>query len=434
MVLSSAKVFDKKTEYVTHFGKDLGWKIEESEFVNVLDVKNYQTADDVDEDAYPEPLVRFRLTNEKQSASMEETYYWLLTFLRQDLNFSSVEKIYDVFAASESSAMFGNTGQKLSIQQDRASQYLRTIGEMVRTLFTLVRELRIIDERMEMYDNWDKNKSADISLKHLYINLVEGRDNPDSVYNLSRQLNFTILPDLFFNTAVFKLEDIESEIDEKQTKDINKVVRTVLKRKIYLYINWKLKTEKELLSRRNFQLQYLRQHWSVIRLYMSWLKPYLKTSNRLTQSGSLADSPDVINAFDTTRMQIEFLAKRHTNLQKSKTHYSCVLVSIDYKTTPTLTYRQEYGGQSVAHAGKVTFTVRGYAWHDDDIKAYKDMRREEDMAILKHIDEHVAGAFDALGDSLDKYLEEAKDTDAIKRKKEKEEKEKKEQEHKNNEF
>ncbi len=54
--------------------------------------------------------------------------------------------------------MFGSNAQRLSIQQDRASQYLVQIGQLVKQLFPLVRELRIIDERLEMYNSWKKIK------------------------------------------------------------------------------------------------------------------------------------------------------------------------------------------------------------------------------------------------------------------------------------
>jgi len=241
------KTFSTKEELLNHFGKELGWKIERGEFVNIEQgIGDYQTADMVEENVYPEPLVYYKEHIEKENDSLEETYFWFLHFLRFDLGFPKIHKIYDIFSASESSAMFGSNAQRLSIQQDRASQYLVQIGQLVKQLFPLVRELRVIDERLEMYRNWDKNKSADISLKHLYINLVEGgTQNPDSVYGLAQKVGYTILPDLFLGTHVYSLEDIDKEVDHGSVREFNANVRIVLKRKLYLYINWKLKTEKE---------------------------------------------------------------------------------------------------------------------------------------------------------------------------------------------
>ena len=97
------------------------------------------------------------------------------------------------------------------------------------------------------------------------------------------------------------------------------MVKTVLKRKLFQYINWKEKSEKELHSRRAFQLKYLRQHWSVIRLYMSWIKPYLKSASRLTPNQTQLDSADLV----TPCLKLKSLLKNQLILEK-KTNTSNV--------------------------------------------------------------------------------------------------------------
>ncbi len=426
----SAKVFENKTDYVKHFGKDLGWKVEETEFANIGAIPQstggYQTADDTNEDAYPQSISRYRLIIEKYNANLEESYHWLLQFLRHDLGYPHVEKIYDIFSSSEGSSMFGNMGQRLAIQQDRAREYLIQIGALVKQLFQIVRELRIIDERLEPYSLWETSKSADITLKNVYINLVENPNgqNPDSIYALARQHNFVVLPDLFLNTHVYKLEDIDKEVDDGSVKEFNNIVKTVLKRKLFQYVNWKLKSEKELISRRAFQLKYLRQHWTVIRLYMSWIKPYLKSASRLTPNQNQLDSADLVTAFDNTILEVEVLAKKSLNIRKKDGHFKCILLTFKYNSKPILTYKPEYQQQAVAHTGKVTITFRSYGWHTDDIEAYKKMRQEEDLGMLNSISGHVAGSFEALGEEFEKYLEEAGEEEALKKKEEREKDEK----------
>ena len=425
-MIGSRKQYDRKTDYIKEFGSKFksgpAWKVEVSEFVNAKDARGYQTADDTNEDAYPEPVKRQRFVIEHPTESIEEIYYWTIHYLRNELGFPHIDKIYDIFSASESSAMFGNMAQRLSIQQDRAAQFLRGISELVRQLFAIVRELRIIDERLEPYKQWKTSKSADITLKHTYVSLVEqGANNPDSVYSLAAKVGFTVLPDLFFNTHVYNLEKLDGEIEKGQTKEFNKVVKTVLKRKLYQYINWKQKSEKELIARRQFQLRYTRQHWAVIQMYMAWIKPYLKTIQRLTGKSSHMESPELIGAFDTTKLEIEILAKKPLNMAKQDGHYSCVLARFTYTTKPTLTYKPEYQSQAVGHAGQVTVDYRSYGWHDEDIAAYKKMRQEEDFEILRGLDEHIGGAFDLLGEDFEKYLIEAEDDDAIGRDKTKKE-------------
>ena len=431
VTMADMKEFASQSEMLEHFGKDLGWKVERGEFVNLeKGIEDYQTADDSEENVYPEPEIYYKLHIEKENASLEESYFWTLHFLRFDCGFSQIDKIYDIFSAAESSAMFGSNAQRLSIQQDRASQYLVQIGQLVKQLFPLVRELRIIDERLEMYNSWKKNKSADISLKHLYIQLVEGgTQNPDSVYGLAQRVGYTILPDLFLNTHVYTTKDINKVVDEGSVKDFNESVKTVLRRKLYLYIIWKEKTQKELDAKRKFQLQYLRQHWGVIKLYMAWIRPYMKTAGRLERDQGLTDSADIISAFDNARSEIEILAKKPQDIKKKDGHYQCIIANFKYKTTPKMTYNAQYGQQNVAHAGSIEITFRAYGWHKTDIEAFKKMRQKEDIAMLKGLDAHISGAFDAFGKDIEEYLEEAEEEEAlekkVKKKKEAEEQEEK---------
>lgn len=406
-----------KDAAILEFGKDLGWEVEEAENANYSIGGLLQTGDSSDEDAYPMPDCRYRLFIQAPNQNLEEIYFWTLNFLRIDMGFPQIEKIYDVFSSSESSALWGNMGQRQSIQQDRAAQYLRGIGELVRTLFQIVRELRILDERLEPYARWKDSKSADVTLKGIYANLVEGGgNNPDSIYSLAAKVGFTVLPDLFFNTHVYDLDKIDEEIEKGSAKEFNNVVKTVLKRKLFGYINWKEKTEKEFISRRKFQLHYLRQHWHTIQLYMSWVKPYLRASKRMTARESHLNSPDLIGAFDTTRIEIEILAKIPHSTSKSNRHYQCIMATFSYKTQPLMTYKPEMQQQAVGHIGSCEMTFRSYGWHQKDIDAYKKMRRQEDLELLKLADEQVAGAFEALKDELEKYLEESENLDPTKAK------------------
>ncbi|MBN1175861.1 hypothetical protein JXA48_04420 [Candidatus Woesearchaeota archaeon] len=413
-MLGSKKHYENKTDYVKEFGKELGWKIEEDEFVNLENVGWYQTADETDEDAYPEPTNRKQAIIEKTDTSLEETYHWFLQFLRYDLGYPQVDKIYDIFSSSESSAMFGNVAQKQGIQQDRAVQFLRSIGVMIKELFPLVRELRVLDERMELYKNWDKSKSADITLKQHYVQFVEGGgQNPDSIYGLATRIGYAVLPDLFFNTHVYDLGGIDDAVDKGETSEFNKNVRTVLKRKLYGYINWRNNIMQETVSKRKFQVRYLRQHWKAIELNMAWVKPYIKTAHRMNRNSKQLDSPDLINAFDHTILEIEVLAKKPTDLKNKDKHYRCILANFRYDTKPTLTFKPEWGQQAVAHTGKVTVTLRSYGWHQKDIETYKKMRQEEDMSIISSIDEHVGGAFEAMKEDIERYLEEAGEENMI---------------------
>ncbi|MCX8147434.1 MAG: hypothetical protein N3D84_03130, partial [Candidatus Woesearchaeota archaeon] len=161
---------------------------------------------------WPKPIHRYRLVYEVYNQSVEELYFWTIDNLKEEHGFTHFEKITDVFAASEHSAFSGVAMQRLGLYQDKVSQFLATIGKMIKDLFQLVRELRIIDERLELYNkSYEGDEAAEISLKGYWIDLVEGgAKNPASVYGMARELGFVTLPDLFFAAPPMPSENVDS--------------------------------------------------------------------------------------------------------------------------------------------------------------------------------------------------------------------------------
>ncbi len=184
---------------------------------------------------YPTPARRYRLHYEGYNVSIEEPYFWVLHYLRYFSGYPYIDKITDIFAAAENSAFFGASQQRLGLQQDKVSQFLATIGKMVRELFQLVRELRILDERLGYYtDSYTKSRSsesAEITLKGIWVDMVEqGAKNPASVYGMAREVQFTTLPDLFFSTHPQKQEDVDDTVESERGAS-NRKVRKDIKRK-----------------------------------------------------------------------------------------------------------------------------------------------------------------------------------------------------------
>ncbi|MEM4711070.1 MAG: hypothetical protein QXL18_03925 [Candidatus Woesearchaeota archaeon] len=399
---------------IEEFGKKLNWKEEEFEDNNEVYIKTN----------YPEPYRKYRLVYESFSLSMEETYFWILDQLRYQFSFPNIEKITDVFSSSENSSFFGQALQRLGIQQDRIQTILANVGKMTKDLFALVRELRIIDERLEAYNAWDKkSKAADVTLKEIFINFVEnqgGQMKTSSVYGLAQNLGYATLPDWFFNTKIFDKSELDSIVDKLPT---NNNLRNVLRRKLFEFLVWKEKTHKELINRRKFNLHYLRQHWGVIKMYMGWLKPYLRNAKRLTMNEQQILSPDVISAFETAALEIELLAYDGTKTSKNKTS-PCILVTFKYFVKPSLSYQQPESYQRGAiHVGKVDISFRSYGWTAKDIETYKKYREKEEMELLSIIDSSLKAAMDALSEDLEKYLAEAGEEE-FKKKEDKEEKDK----------
>lgn len=359
---------------------------------------------------FPKPGKRFRLELESFNMSLEEMYFWTLNHMRRDQGFPHTVKVTDIFSASENSAFFGQSAQRLSIQEDRASSFLRGISELIKTLFQIVRELRIIDERLEIYHSWKKSKSADATLKGIFADFAEnkgGQMQPGSIFHLSNQVGYAVLPDLFFNTVVYDKEKIDQIVDGMS---FNKNVKNVLKRKLFQFLVWKEKTQAELEARRKFQIKYLRQHYTVIKTYIAWVKPYLKHIRRLQMNEKMLDSADLVSSFETSSTEIEVIVKKP--LPRNACN-AVVLLTFKFTTRPVMQYRQE-NFQGPVHIGSGECTWRSYAWTDEEINMYKKMRDSEDLALLGMVDEQLKAAMDMLGSDLEKYIKEAEATTIVK--------------------
>lgn len=365
---------------------------------------------------FPKPSLRYRLFYEGYNVSIEEPYFWILHYLRYYSGFSSIDKITDVFAAAENSAFFGSAQQRLGAQQEKASQYLATIGKMVRELFQLVRELRILDERLDYYvDSFQaqsrSRESAEITLKGIWIDMVEqGAKNPASVYGMAREVQFTTLPDLFFSTHPLRQEDVDMVVDSERGQ-FNRKVKEVLKRKLRAFLAWKEHTFEELKNRRVFTLKFLRQHYEIIRMYMAWVRPYLRNIQRLQLDQRKTETPDLLIAFETSMIEIELLARRPYGTKKypeKGSLNSVILMHYMFRTRPDMNYSQEYQ-RGPLHVGRVEINFRAYVWTDKEIENYKKAREQEDFQLLGVVDASVNAAMESLGDELMRYLREAGD-------------------------
>ncbi len=362
---------------------------------------------------FPEPLKYYQLMYEVYDLSLEEPYFWVLHTMKEYLPI--VEKLEDSFAASENSAFFGVTQQRIGAQQDKVSQLLATVGKMIKELFQLVRELRIIDERLEYYQEVEReikkpveqrSKSADITLKGFFVDLVQGGGkSAASVYGMARELEFITLPDLFFDAPPFKSAE---EIDQHMRgleKNFNQNVIRVLHRHLRQYIEWRRRTADEHASRRRFQLAYLKQHFEIIKMYIDWIKPYLRHVARLNMKERNTASPDLISAFEGSMLDIELLGRKSKGGANG-----CILATFNYRTRPELKVVQEGYQRGPVHIGKFEMHLRVYGWSDEQVKNYKALKKQEGLDLMGGVSESVREAMNSLGNELTKYLDEADGT------------------------
>lgn len=402
--------------------KDFGF---EEQIVEVNPDYEFQTNE-------PKSLYRRHFYFMDNTFNLEKLYYNVIDFLKEEKDFHDFDKIFDNFTASESSSYWGQIQQRLSIQQEKLHQYLASIGALLKELMTIVKDIRIIREKLKNYEDaveftpigkkekvgkkmMHKNKAqkndkhdynaAEIALKGYWIDYIEGgAQNPGSVYGLQKNLQYVSLPDLFFSVHVTSLDEINSRVKELK---YNESVRVVLARKLRAYMNWKIHTYDELNKALMFSRQYLVQHHRKILMYLEWIKPYLKAVKRLSPNTSKLDDVDLISSFEVSILEIEFLAKKKTDKKNEKDEdlYYCILVDVLSKSKPEMAFQgKEYGRNGPIHLGSVELTLNGYLWTDEEIKKFRRYRLFQDFQILGEINKTIQSTIQSLGDEIGELL------------------------------
>ncbi len=348
---------------------------------------------------------RHTIIMESMTSGVEKHYFWLLRFLKSTpaygLGYDKVLKVKDLFDASVTSSFHGHIGTKLSAVQQQAQQQLGTISGMLKGIYPIIREIRVSDERLQYYkDSFAGSESAEIALKSIWIEMVEqGMQNPNSVYSLATKVGFMTLPDLFFSINPKNGKDgLDAALKSLEKEGTNKKVCDVLAKKLYAYYDWRDKTYKELQHTHSFKLKYLKQHYQTIKLYMNWVRPYLKMVDQLKMKGEYTDA-DLVSAFETSKLELELLAYKTSGF---KNWYPVLLVKLVHVTRPELTYTQQ-GQKQPVHVGRVEIEIEPHVASEEQVRAYLNHHEGEDIELLTSVDE----AMMSMKDDLKKYLKEA---------------------------
>ncbi len=343
---------------------------------------------------------------ESMTTGLEKYYFQVLRTLREPafhgLGFDEVKKVRDMFDASVTSSFHGQVGTKISAMQQQAQQQLATIGGMLKTLYPIVREIRVLDERKEYYKkSLEGDENAEIALKSIWIEVVEqGMNNPNSVYALSAKVGYLTLPDLFFRInpkdGMKGVDDAIKSLRKEAAVPVK--VIDVVGKKLFSYYNWKEKTYNEIQHTWGFRVKYLRQHYNSIKLYMNWVRPYLQSVRQLQMKGEYNDA-DLVNAFETSKIQLELLALKKG---KRKKYYPALLVKFNYVTRPELMYTPQ-GQKQPLHSGRLELEIEPYAVTQEQVDVYMTEKDGEDIDLLASIDM----TMNEMKDDLKKYLAEA---------------------------
>jgi hypothetical protein len=346
-------------------------------------------------------MARHEILLESFQGSVERHYFSVLELLRS-FGFK-VLKTTDTFDSSVTSAYWGSIEQRRTSQQEKASQFLSGTSNMIKSMFQIVRTLKIMDINNKHYvDALAGDKSAEVALKGIWIDMVEGAGkNPSSVYGLASTVGFATLPDLFFEICPKDTKDLDKKMKELRKQGLNrKLVNDALRRKLYQYITWRDATAKEIKHSRKFYLAYLRQHFNTIRLYLNWIKPYLRNINKLKQKSSR--DADMLQMADTAVSDIELFAYK----PGGKKYIPTITVSFEFRTVPELAFRQEYQ-QGPLHIGSTTLVFESKEMLIEEIREKWRDEMLKDIEIGKSLD----SAMSVMGQELVDYLDEAKELD-----------------------
>lgn len=361
----------------------------------------------------PTAPARFEIEYENYRDNVERYYFFLTELLKDNFGYE-VSKVGDTYTSSETSSFFGNIEARKGAQQDRASQLLATIGGMIKSLLQILHDLRIMEQRMRLYEGSKKGeKSAELQLKSLWVDMVEGGgQNASSVIGLAQKVGFVTLPDLFFEITPKTPEDVDKVVEN--VKDVNDSVKRVLKMKLRQFLEWKQATDKEIDTRWNFTLKYLRQHYNAILLQLNWAKPYIKNVKKL-QAGETLSNVDLITSSEGAVVDLEILGvKKRSSIRLQNVggvkgdisgaynkFFPAIFIKIHWRARAML--RDEYQRTGAIHLGRANIKFYNYVLTQEEIDNYQKEKEKEDMELLSAID----ASLEALKGELKHRLEQA---------------------------
>ncbi len=357
--------------------------------------------------------VEYHIIYDTFSNTLEPVYFWTLDFLRADdpsgLGFE-VDKVTEEFEASSGGGFFGELGSKASVMQDRAMKILETVNAVLRTIINLIYDLKEFDMRLQAYDSIkskDKNTKleGEYSLRGIWMDQVDVKTGLGSINQLTRgDLNFVTLRDAFMQATSSK------DVDRM---DLNKRVKTIIKKKFGEYNAWKEASERELRKRHDIEKNYLRAQVDSLKLYTTWARPYLRAAQKLgmkefkTKAG--LPSPDMVTTFDSMQMELKLMAKKkispdsvHPSFKKfkfSKDYYMCLEAEFQYRTAPQVVRQGQ--SQHFAHMGTIDVFFRAYVFDQADLDDIYAQEVYENMAMVEELTEF---SLEKLQADLDEYI------------------------------
>ncbi|MBI2148807.1 hypothetical protein HYU23_03940 [Candidatus Woesearchaeota archaeon] len=343
------------------------------------------------------PIANYNLIYDSLSEGLEPIYFWTLDTMRDSPPAGiglEVWKGTEEFEASVTSGYFGEIGQRSTLMQQKAMEYLGTINNIIKSVLNLIYDLKEFEIKLKPYDELkdsslseEKKRSALYALKGIWMDQVDSRKGRGSINMLVQDLQFVTLRDAFF--YIEKPEDIESK-----KVDLNDRVKRILKIKLEEFNIWKEYSEKEIRKRYEIEKTYLKSQYGTIKLYTSWLKPYLIAAQKLkmrNMSGKGLINPNIINAFSNMEIEIKLYGRKeikpedvHQSFRDiiiDTKYYAITEIIMKFRSVPSALSGQ--GGRQYIHSGRTDLIFNGYAVDNIELEAIEAMELYEDLDLIE---------------------------------------------------
>lgn len=364
----------------------------------------------------------FHLVYDSLSEGLEPIYYWILDFMRDSQPGGLGLTVYkgpEDFEASATSGYFGEIGQRSSLMQQKASDYLGAINQVIKSILNLIYDLKEFRLRLDLYNELtipEKKEGALMSLKALWMDTVDSRKGRGSINLLAQDLQFATIRDAFFY--------IEKHDEQKIEKlDLDRRVKNILTVKLKEFEKWIGESEKELKKRYNIEKAYLKSQAGSLKLYAGWAKPYLIAAQKLKMKNW--NNADIVNSFSNIEIKLSIVGKNEIKPDQSKIHpsyknvkldnqyFEVIEAVMDFRGVPSAVTTQ--GGRQYVHGGRAEIKFRAFVFDKVEMEAIEQRELYEDFHL---IEEWVDVSLKELEAEIQDFLTEGKKEEKKEEKKE----------------
>ena len=352
------------------------------------------------------------LVYDSSSETLEPIYFYLLDLMRDQG--VPPEKLVDNFVSSPGSGHFGELGQRASIMQQQASQSMERINAIVRSVLNIVYDLRDFQTRLKTYDDLKssdkaKKEAALLSLKQIWLDKVDMQKGNSALKPMALgQAGFQTLLDAFLAAKNVNLKD-----NNGKELDLNDRVKRIVKQRLTEFEVWLKESEKELRKRYNMERAYLKSQVNSLKLYIRWVKPYLKAAQDLEMGEKKRDA-DMVKTFNSIILELTLFGKTNiglpdelAGLKTKRDYYACVLVDFHFRGIPQRLPQQQ---SHYVFGGRAEVTFRGYALNQDELDKLEKELAESDLEdAFNLIEGATTESLDNLKEEIEKFLEEPLD-------------------------